>query len=339
MRRFFCLCGHEIYFANTRCVSCDRAIGFDPKSRTLHCGQLKGDYLEAETHNTQERLRFRCCEHRHEPLVCNWLLSPDEQNAQCPACRSTRTIPDQSLAKNPIRWFRLEKSKRRLFYTLLSLGLDVRAHHEIPDGLAFDFLEDRRTNPQSTLEHVLTGHHNGLITLNAAEADEGFLHTMKEAMGENYRTVLGHFRHEIGHYYWMKLIGPDQIEEFRALFGDERADYARSLQAYYDAGPPPDWQEHFISPYASAHPHEDWAESWAHYMHITDTLESAHAYALTDYDATHHCFDLWIAQWGHVVKIMNALNRSMGLADAYPFILSRSVVHKLRFIFKVVTQP
>src|SRR6202011_5238904 len=39
------------------------------------------------------------------------------------------------------------------------------------------------------------------------------------------------------------------------------------------------WRPH-VTPYASAHPWEDFAETWAHYFHMVDTLETATAFGL-----------------------------------------------------------
>lgn len=335
MKRFYCICGQEVFFHNRQCGQCGRAIAFDPHSRTLYSGQRNDNQFLAELLNGTRR-KYRLCDNYQPPVQCNWLLNEDDSHHQCLSCRTTQTIPDMAQPKNPVRWKRLEQAKRRLFYTLLSLNLDVRSRVESGQGLAFQFLEDQRTNPNVEIKHVLTGHDNGLITLNAAEADEGFLHTVKDEMNERYRTVLGHFRHEVGHYYWQRLLHNEQLSEFRKIFGDERTDYQKALKVYYEHGPVPDWQTSFISAYASCHPLEDWAESWAHYLHITDTLETAHFYGLTAYEPSLNDFDVWFSQWGRVVQIMNALNRSMGMADAYPFVLSQEVLNKLRFIDQLV---
>jgi len=53
---------------------------------------------------------------------------------------------------------------------------------------------------------VLTSHCNGLITLNIAEADDAERERRRVKFHEPYRTLLGHLRHEVAHYYWDRLI-------------------------------------------------------------------------------------------------------------------------------------
>ena len=131
-------------------------------------------------------------------------------------------IPDLSLPENLSRWRALEAAKHRLFYTLFQLRLPVETQAESPAGLAFQFLADVGPGAPS----VMTGHADGVITINLAEADDAERERRRQQMGELYRTLLGHFRHEIGHYYWDRLIAnTPHLEEFRRIFGDERQDY------------------------------------------------------------------------------------------------------------------
>jgi hypothetical protein len=171
---------------------------------------------------------------------------------------------------------------------------------------------------------------------------------MRRQMGEPYRTLLGHFRHEIAHYYWDRLVlNAPGIEAFRQLFGDEREDYGAALQRHYANGPPPDWQERFVSSYASTHPWEDWAETWAHYFHMVDTLETASAFgmrvrprvtkgadlsAAIDFDPHSAALDRIVDSWLPLTFAVNSINRSMGIADLYPFVLAPPVIVKLSFI-------
>ena len=205
---------------------------------------------------------------------------PTSAEQFCAACRHNRTIPDLSQPDNLAHWRKIELAKHRLFYTLLKLRLPLATKAEDPAGLAFDFIADRHT-PHGHIP-VMTGHDNGLITINLAEADDSERERMRRQMGEPYRTLLGHFRHEIAHYYWDRLVANSpKLAEFRETFGDERQDYTGALQQHYANGPPPDWPERFVTAYASSHPWEDFAETWAHYFHMVDTLETASAFGLS----------------------------------------------------------
>jgi len=341
LKRFFCKCGQEIFINNLYCEKCGRDLIFDPKAKTMWGGVLTARGFEAHSNQPDKEEKpvvLHPCSNRYSSVLCNWSVS-DQDDQQCVSCASTRTIPDQQNEKNQKRWRTLEMTKRRLFTTLLRLNLPIENYTQKEKGLAFDFLEDQRSNPNVALEHVLTGHCDGIITLNAMEADEGFLHTMKEEMGESYRTLLGHFRHEVGHYYWGIVIQTEeQLKQFRELFGDERVDYAESLERHYDKSRPKFRSNLYITQYASSHPHEDWAETWAHYLHIVDTLETAVSYGLSTYEPKTNDFDDWYSEWARVAQTMNALNRSMGLSDAYPFILTEVVRNKLRFIDTLIDE-
>jgi hypothetical protein len=212
-----------------------------------------------------ELYRF-CANSEHD--VCNWLVPAEQAEIFCTACRHNRTIPDLGDPENLVRWRKIEYAKHRLFYTLLRLRLPLTTRSEDPNGLAFDFLSNPADGAADQAQ-VMTGHAGGLITLNVAEADAPERERQRKSMGEPYRTLLGHFRHEIAHYYWDRLIKDSPvIDEFRQLFGDEREDYAAALQRHYANGPPADWTDSFITAYASAHPWEDFAETWAHYFRL-----------------------------------------------------------------------
>ena len=242
-------------------------------------------------------------------------------------------------------------AKHHLFYTMIKLKLPLKNRMDDPEGgLAFDFLSDQ-VDANGNVTRVLTGHDNGLITINVAEADDAERERRRTQMGEPYRTLLGHFRHEIGHYFWDKLVrdqGEEALEKCRAVFGDEREDYAEALKRNYSVGPPPDWQNNFVSTYATAHPWEDFAETWAHYLHIVDTLETARSFGLkikpriklgheleAEVDFDPHkakSIDDLIENWLPLTYAVNALNRSMGQPDLYPFILSPAVIAKLGYM-------
>ncbi len=292
--------------------------------------------------------QYRLCKNYVQDGVCNWAVPAEDPHDYCSSCRLTRVIPDLSVPGNLHAWARLENAKRRVVYQVMEFGLPLTNRNDNPaEGLAFDFLSDPISGPR-----VLTGHDNGVITLNVIEADDVERERLRVSMREPYRTLVGHFRHEIGHYYWDRLLkDSDRLDAFRELFGDERLDYAQALQAHYTNGPDPKWRETHVSAYASVHAWEDWAETWAHYFHMTDTLETAAACGLSlnpdradepqmDKPAKHRAndqtFEEIIGNWFPLTYVLNALNRGMGLADAYPFVLPPPTIDKLRFVHETI---
>ena len=293
--------------------------------------------------------KYRLCENYTSHAVCNWAVPAEDPNGLCPSCRLTRVIPDLTQPANLELWHKLEIAKRRLVYTLLILKLPLLNKTEDPEnGLAFEFLDDPK-DPKAP--KVLTGHADGLITINIAEANDAEREKRKHDMHEPYRTLLGHFRHEVGHYYWDRLLkGSDRLDEFRALFGDDREDYGEALKRHYAKGPSPDWQKRFVTSYASSHAWEDWAETWAHYLHMIDTLETAATCGVSlrprrEGDPSvkavpnpHKAepFDELIDGWFPLTYLLNNLNRGLGLPDGYPFVLSEPAIEKLRFVHETV---
>jgi hypothetical protein len=365
MKTFRCVCGNTLYFENTGCLACGRTLGFLPDHGVMTALEPAAEAGWRALHPAAGNRVYRMCKNYKEESVCNWMVSADEPQSLCRACRLNHIIPNLSEERNRVLWYRIEVAKRRLLYTLYALGLPVVGRDEEPDsGLVFEFLSDPEDAHGFSAEvgqnrRVLTGHHSGLITINVAEADSSAREGMREKMNELYRTLLGHFRHEVGHYYWDRLVrGTGWIENFRSLFGDDRRNYDEALQRYYANGAPPDWRQSFVSAYATAHPWEDWAETWAHHLHMVDTLETAHdfgfaiqgrpllppAAALREQqqlasvsEATGTSFEEIISDWGALTVALNAVNRSMGLPDAYPFVLSPRTVEKLRFVHQVIT--
>ncbi|KIH77961.1 hypothetical protein SAMN05660860_02382 [Geoalkalibacter ferrihydriticus] len=353
MKLFTCFnCGNLLYFENTACTSCGAALGFFPDDMILGAMTPTGtDNLWLAQHNQR---RYKMCENYAVHQVCNWMVAQQSQESFCPACRLNRTIPDLSIGDNIRLWHTLEIEKHRLVYSLLRMGLPLAPRSQRQDGLEFDFLADN-ANLFSERKRVLTGHAAGLITLNIAEADPVLREKMRNDMAEPYRTLLGHFRHEAGHYYWGRLVaGTSWHEPFRQLFGDETADYGASLERYYAQGPAANWQESFVSSYASTHPWEDWAETWAHYLHIADTLETASQFGLRIAPSAGQdpklavgletldpyqpiSFDELITDWLPLTFALNSLNRSMGHALAYPFVIVPAVMEKLAFIHRLVS--
>lgn len=331
MKRFYCHCGQEVFFDNTYCNSCNSILGFDTEQQKIvSIEPYKGQFRSVESPDK----RYKRCVHHQHLMQCNWLLPADDNFTHCLSCRLTRVIPNQNYPYNVKRWSVLEAAKRRMLYGLLRLGLPIDQWPATDtQQLQFHFLEDQISNPIDGHEQVFSGHAAGIITLNASEADNSYREATREAMNEPYRTLLGHFRHEIGHFYWEKLIKNQPIyDAFKALFGDDTIDYPQALAAYYEAGPPEDFQQEFISAYASAHALEDWAETWAHYLLMHETLETAVEFEVIRPPETDREFHVWLSEWMQLVLVLNALNRSIGNADAYPFVVSTAVQKKLQFI-------
>lgn len=305
-----------------------------------------------------EKTRYRLCANATDFQVCNWLIVEGDPRKYCVSCRLNLIIPNLTQPNNLTLWYRIEAAKRRLLYTLDMLHLPVVGREEDPqNGLAFEFLSnpgpmDEFSDDSGSGTCVLTGHRGGIITINIAEAERSKLEKMREEMNERYRTLLGHFRHESAHYYWDRLIrGTSRLSAFREQFGDEREDYDRALKTHYENGAEENWPEEWISAYASAHAWEDWAETWAHYLHMVDTLETAHDYsfsiggkalstAMSKQAGPGYyppaSFDELINDWSMLSIALNALNRSMGLDDAYPFILTQKIQSKLRFVHDTI---
>ena len=341
MKIFECQnCGQPLYFENTKCESCGLRLGYLPKLEVItalrEAGPGRWNAMAAPN------VLYHFCANA-EYDVCNWLLSVDHAEVFCEACRHNRTIPDLTLSENLLNWRKIEWAKHRLFYSILKFRLPVTKRPEDPCGLAFDFL-----SPSQMQSNVYTGHAAGLITLNVAEADDLERERQRTVMGEPYRTLLGHFRHEIAHYFWDHLVARSpSLGQFRELFGDEREDYQSALKRHYTEAPPTNWLVQFVTPYASAHPWEDFAETWAHYLHMVDTLETASAFGLglnpavgkqsnlqimLDFDPYTADIQRIIKNWLPLTFAVNSINRSMGQHDLYPFILPPKVIAKLKFV-------
>jgi hypothetical protein len=350
MKLFKCPhCGQLIHFENTRCENCGHRLGYVPDDNVLTALEPDGEGLWRSLAAAGGRFRF-CDNAEHD--ACNWLLPEHASGSLCRACRHNRTIPDISQPTSLFAWQKIEAAKRRLFYSLLQLHLPTPAQGEAHEPLVFDFLADA---PRSDGPKVMTGHDDGLITIALAEADDAERERRRAGMGEPYRTLVGHFRHEVGHFYWDVLVRDGgKLDECRAMFGDDRADYGEALKHHYEAGPPADWGERYISAYATTHPWEDFAETWAHYLHIVDSLEMARALGMhvrprVDHvgvlaaeaerdpyttDSVQALVDTWIP----IAFALNSVNRCMGQSDLYPFVLSPPVIEKLGFIHRLVHQ-
>jgi hypothetical protein len=365
-RAFRCRCGRPVFFRNDVCLGCGTPLGYDPELVLLRPLAPTRDpqVLRAmRTRGVGATLplnTYRRCANWASAAPCNWLLRDDaaaREQPFCRSCRLNRTVPDPTDRNNAELWQRVEQAKRALVSQLIALKLPVasRVSEDPERGVMFDLLRSPAEGPR-----VMTGHADGLITLDVEEADDVHRETMRTQMGEQYRTLIGHLRHEIGHYYWQRLVrGTPWEEPCRALFGDDRADYAQALQAYYANGAPADWKNGFVSAYATAHPWEDWAETWAHYLHMVDSLDTARSFGLV----AHHDeiqYEAFTAQalhpdgapsspsaddqgflaiingWIELTGALNEVTRSMGEPDFYPFVLSRPAVRKLHFIHVLV---
>jgi hypothetical protein len=348
MKLFKCQhCGQVLYFENSSCLGCQRKLGYVPDQALLTAVDRAGDGTWMST--AMPGRRFKACENAAFD-ACNWLMPANEAAKYCQACRHNHVVPDLSLDANLQNWRKLEIAKHHMVYSLLRLDLPITTRQDDPaGGLAFDFLSETATAGGK----ILTGHDDGLITLNLNEADDAKREALRQQMGEPYRTLLGHFRHEIGHYYWDRLVRDERrLEECRAVFGDERADYDQALRSYYANGPAANWQNFFISAYATAHPWEDFAETWAHYMHIVDTLEMAASFGIAIHPAltvpemfaADIAFDPYqagpinqlVTAWLPLAQAVNGINRCMGQPDLYPFVLTEAVIGKMAYIHGLV---
>ena len=373
MRAFKCSCETQpkLFFESTTCETCGRLVGFsDTQDQILAFDPVPDSPFF--TSASQPGRHYRQCANYAEHRVCNGMIEvelslPAEQQPQlCFACHFNQTIPDLSVPAHLPLWRKLETAKRRTLFTLKELKLPLPDREQSPEtGLCFHFLADKTAADhfRSLLpdqKQVFTGHDQGEITINLAEADEVARTDMKNSMGEQYRTLLGHFRHEIGHYFWDQIVSPnaDRVAAFKKVFGDPELDYQAALDRHYKEGPPTNWRENYISAYATMHPWEDWAETWAHYLHMLDTLETAQSFGLqikpserppqapamdslklpqqVRYYDRQTSIDAILATWIRFSVILNALNHSMGLPDAYPFVLYPTIRDKIKFVHDCV---
>lgn len=312
MSKLHCSCGQVVFFDNHDCQHCGRALAFSPSDLHMRAEASPGGGLSF-------------CANRGNAVQCNWLS--DTSDSYCLSCQLSRVIPTLGKIGNEEWWSRLEAAKRALIRDLLRLKLPV-----VPGELSFEFMEDRRTNPLVEKDFVLIGHRAGVITINAAEADPLFRESMRIQMGEPVRTLLGHMRHESGHYYFSVLLDEQGKEQARALFGDERRDYDQSLAWHYQNGPPTDWQNVWISPYASSHPSEDWAECWSHYLQIRAALHVAEDDGWIDPQSS----TSWRDSGAELMASLNSFARSLGLRDMYPYVWTEHIARKIGFIHEAI---
>ncbi|MEE3852367.1 putative zinc-binding metallopeptidase [Gordonia sp. LSe1-13] len=330
MRDFLCrTCGQRLSFENSLCLNCKSALGFWLPTRSIYVlddsGRTEVDGLLLE----------RCA--NNLVAQCNWLVTWSGVPTMCASCALTRTRPSDDEVDALAEFGRAETAKRRLVLELDELGLPIRGRDEDPEtGLAFDLLSSSQSS-------VVTGHASGVITLDLAEGDDVHREQMRVELEEPYRTVLGHFRHEIGHYYQLVLIDESNRAQFDDLFGDPDEDYQAALDRHYSQGAPEGWARDYVSSYATMHPAEDFAETFAHYLHIRDTLDTAAAFAMAPAGSTLDSvlpgdvgFERLVEWWLPLTWALNQINRSMGHPDLYPFVLPERVLDKIRFVHNLV---
>jgi len=359
-------CGQAVYFENVRCGQCDALLGYLPGERCMgafEADEAAGTDTAAAEGGTPAPAQagaavrwrrvgdgcagagdfFTPCANRVQHDVCNWMLDPGDAGPLCRSCRLTAVIPDLTVAGNKTRWAAIEAAKRRLMFTLIDHGLDPEPKTSPADtkGLALHLLAAVPGGPA-----VMTGHANGVVTINIAEADDVEREATRVAFGEPVRTLLGHLRHEFGHYLQQRWITGPAAEACRAVFGDEREDYAAALARYHAEGPPADWQQRFVSAYASAHPFEDWAETCAHVLLVSDAVQTAETWGLRldgpmararPRSSRSQPMDrVVIEHWLPVAQFLNAMNRSLGLRDGYPYLMPDAVLQKMAAVQRLL---
>lgn len=335
-------CSYPLYFENNECENCGHLSGYRDTDRQM----LTFDPESPSLISDREQLEFRYCKNMLHG-VCNWLVPKYSSEDFCTACQLNRIIPNLSDKKNFPKWKNLEVAKHRLVYQLQKIGLNLQSKMIDAEGLCFDFVKQKESL------NVMTGHANGVITILLREADAVLREQAKQEMQERYRTLIGHLRHEVGHYFWEQLIAKNQdiLLSFRAVFGNEEADYGNALKTYYANGAQDNWSKSYISKYATSHPWEDWAETWAHYLHIMDMVETAHFFGLevnnteisenmkitSSFDPyTVKNFETIVETCIPLSFAVNSMNRAMGIPDVYPFVITPTVVKKMKFIHQLL---
>ncbi len=346
MQSFNCTsCKRVTYFENSLCLGCGAALGFDADALTIKALSATDEdadlLVELTSDGGGKRVR-RCANADHG--ACNWLAGPEEPSGLCRACTLNRAIPDLSEPSQLAAWREVEAAKKRLVYSLLRFGLPIDGRAPDVAPLTFD-----------VVKNAATGHLDGVITIDIAEADTVERERRRAHFDELYRTLLGHLRHESAHYYWPIVVEQaGLVQPFRTLFGDERADYGQAVALHHANGPPSDWQSTFVSAYATAHPWEDWAETWAHYLHIVDTVDTAEATGMEPRAKGLILGSAWpfgrrdiyrdvplatlMERWFPLTTALNELTRSMGHRDFYPFVTPPAVYPKLAFVHRTIRE-
>lgn len=346
MRKFNCSCGNTVFFENNQCVACGSELGWCPRCLSLRSLAViaEGQYRCTDVNCGAILVK---CHNYHTEEACNRCLIVESENTQplCDYCCFNHTIPDLSVEGNREKWLRLEQGKRRLLYTLDMLDLPYGNDNDIEPKLSFDFKGDVITERKwwwtmGKEERVYTGHAGGKITINIREADDLEREKSRVSFKEAHRTVIGHFRHEIGHYYWDLLVKNKCEPTCVEIFGDHNnPSYSDALQHYYNEGPPPNWQHRFVSSYATMHPWEDFAECFATYLDMVSVLDTAlHMGFIDNLNVRDADFKIMAEQYARLGVMLNEMNRAMGLLDLVPEILAPAILHKIEFVHGLVRQ-
>ncbi len=347
MRGFACpVCHNFTPFESDRCPNCQASVGLHLPSKSMIATVRDSAVVDGQRW-------VRCTQSGN--LGCNWLVPEEqavEQRGRCLADSLIRRepAPDDTMAREKL--VPTAQALRRLIYQLTDIGLPVEPFWRRDGGLAFDLLSSYTTG-----DKVLIGHADGVITIDLVETLDAYRETLRVALGEPYRTMLGHFRHEVGHYYQNILVekgsgAMQYLQECRELFGDERTSYSDQIARHYTFGAPDQWQDSFISEYATMHPWEDFAECFAHYLHITDTIDTCREAGMVltadkvrftvprDIEALESYADVPVERllfdWKWMSMFFNRVNTAMGKNPLYPFIIPPPVIAKLGFVHRVI---
>lgn len=341
MKFYACACNARLFFENSICTTCSREVGWCPCCRAIRAVEPIGDgQYRCATENCGALLKK--CANYAEYAVCNRFIEAEALAGLCNCCRLNDTIPDLSVEGNREKWAGIEVAKRRLLYILDELNIPYGTTEDgFEPPLSFDFKADviptgavYRTMGKG--ERVFTGHANGKITINIKEADDAEREKLRVDLGEAQRTLIGHFRHEIGHYFWELLVPDRHLDAFITLFGNhESPTYQDALKRHYDNGAPDDWHLSYISAYATMHPWEDWAECFAFYLDMASVLETASNVGLMG-SVDWRDFQTMLDRFRGLGVVVNEINRTMGLTDLVPEVITPPVEAKLRMIHRVV---
>ena len=329
MRTFDCCCGNSLFFQSTYCVSCKRATGLCPACQQVVPLIDKADGILC-CGNQACGVHVAKCFNGENNDFCNRLVlsNTSEPGLLCDYCCLTSVIPDMPVEGNYEKWMRLEQAKQRVLYMLDQIGLEFRSLDNTSEPkLSFEFKADGE-------KPVSTGHKNGCITINVREADSVERERSRVELREPQRSLVGHFRHELGHFFWERLVKGKLETPFRALFGDKRTpNYQEALTNYYQTGPAMNWSDNYISAYATMHPWEDFAETFSAYLDMVSVVDTANHFGVTGGDLLD--FNSMLKSYSRVGLIANELNRDMGLLDLVPQVFVAPVVEKLRFVHQL----